>query len=152
MSTSQSLILDIGSDSPYQSSLLYPKNFSYVGLDPKPSSPAEFKILGFAESLPFLNESFDVVAFNTSLDHVQDYHLAIEEAFRVLKRGGTIIVATYAWLHRAQLFNDTQHFHHFREFEIKGVLEERFSISSIKRIEDPKEDTHRYGLYVSGKK
>ena len=146
-----SILLDIGSDIPSQSSVLYPDDMLFIGLDPK-QTVGEFKILGFAELLPFLNESVDAVAFNTSLDHVLDYHLAIEEAWRVLKPNGFIIISTYAWVNRASLLNDNLHFHHFREFEIVGVLKKGFDIVSIKRYEDPKEDTHRYGLYVMGKK
>jgi hypothetical protein len=44
------------------------------------------------------------------------------------------------------------HFHHFREFELFGALENLFSISDVKRYEDPKHASYRYGLYISATK
>jgi ubiquinone/menaquinone biosynthesis C-methylase UbiE len=82
------------------------------------------------------------------LDHILDYHTAIDEAYRVLKPGGQVVIATYAWLERASLLTDSVHFHHFREFEVFGALERHFKIVDVIRYEDPKHATHRYGLYV----
>jgi len=49
---------------------------------------------GDAESIPFRDESFDVVMANFMLYHVSDILKAIGEMHRVLRRGGTFLVAT----------------------------------------------------------
>lgn len=43
---------------------------------------------GFAESLPYADNFFDLVWSWTVLEHVQDYKKAISEIYRVLKPGG----------------------------------------------------------------
>jgi len=141
------LVLDVGSDRPSHSSQLLPSACEYLGLDPY-AGQGEFRIIGLGEILPIRDGSIDAVLFNTSLDHILDYHTAIEEAHRILKPGGCIVIATYAWLERATLLTDDVHFHHFREFEIMGSLERYFQIEDVRRYEDPKHATHRYGLYV----
>lgn len=145
------LILDIGSDRPSHSMQFLPANCEYLGLDPY-AGHGEFRIIGLGEVLPINDSSVDAVLFNTSLDHILDYHTAIDEAHRVLKPGGRVVIATYAWLERATLLTDSVHFHHFREFEIFGSLERHFEIVDVSRYEDPKHTTHRYGLYVMAKR
>jgi len=100
--------------------------------------------------LPIKDKSVDAVLFNTSLDHILDYQTAILEAHRVLKPGGRIVIAAYVWLERATLLTDSVHFHHFREYQILGAVEEYFDIEDIRRYEDPKHAVHRYGFYVKG--
>ncbi len=145
------LALDVGCDRPSHSSQLLPPACEYLGLDPY-AGQGEFRIIGLGEILPIRDESIDAVLFNTSLDHILDYHTAIEDAHRVLKPGGSIVVATYAWIACATLLTDHVHFHHFREFEILGALESYFEIEDIRRYEDPKHAAHRYGLYVRAKR
>lgn len=147
----QGVILDVGSDRPSLSMQLLPRECEYLGLDPY-AGMGEFRIIGLGEVLPIQGQSIDAVLFNTSLDHILDYHTAIEEAYRVIKPGGFIVIATYAWVDRATLLTDSVHFHHFRDFEILGSLERYFQINQIVRYEDPKHAKHRYGLYVMGKK
>ena len=145
------LILDVGCDKPSISCSVYPVQCEYLGIDPSINNN-EFRIVGFGELLPFPDQSFSNVIFNTSLDHILDYHTAIDEAKRVLRQNGIAIVATYAWNERATLLKDNVHFHHFREFEIIGTLNRHFKIIEIKKYKCPKGDTHRYGLYVKAQK
>ena len=145
------LVLDIGSDRPRHSMQFLSANCEYLGLDPY-AGHGEFRIIGLGEILPINDSSVDAVLFNTSLDHILDYHTAIDEAHRVLRPGGRLVIATYAWLERATLLTDSVHFHHFREFEIFGTLEKHFEIEDVRRYEDPKHETHRYGLYVMAKR
>jgi SAM-dependent methyltransferase len=147
----QGNLLDVGCDRPSLSHLFYPSGINYIGLDPSFSND-EFKVLGMAEFLPFTDNTFDFVSFNTSLDHILDYHTALDEAFRVLKKGASLILASYVWKDKATLLSDNVHFHHFREFELFGALESSFSIESIKRYQDPKNKDHRYGIYILAKK
>lgn len=47
---------------------------------------------GVGESLPFDNESFDLITMNQVLEHVQDVDKVLEESFRVLKVGGVLLL------------------------------------------------------------
>lgn len=143
------LVLDVGSDRPSFSVKLFSPQCEYLGIDPY-AGHGEFRIIGLGEILPIRDQSVDVVVFNTSLDHILDYHTAIEEAFRVLKPNGNIIIETNAWLERATLLTDDVHFHHFREFEILASLERYFNILDIVRYEDVKHRSHLYSLFVRG--
>jgi SAM-dependent methyltransferase len=145
------ILLDVGSDKPSHSAALFSNESEYIGLDPY-AQGKEFRVVGLGEVLPFGEDLFDAVIFNTSLDHILDYHTALEEAKRVLKPGGSIVIATYAWLGRASLLSDSVHFHHFREYQIIGALEQGFKIKDVKQYRDPKNSSHRYGLYVRGEK
>jgi SAM-dependent methyltransferase len=144
------IVLDIGSDKPTHSKQFLPQSCNYLGLDPY-ACDGEFRLIGLGEILPVKDSTFDAVLFNTSLDHILDYHTAIEEARRVLKPDGKIVIATYAWIDHATLLTDAVHFHHFREFEVFGVLEKHFEVECVSRYEDPKHAAHRYGLYVRAK-
>jgi len=145
------IVLDVGSDWPSHSMQFLPEDCGYIGLDPY-AGTGEFRLIGLGEILPIADQSVDAVTFNTSLDHILDYHTAISEAHRVLKQRGTIIIASYAWTEKATLLTDAVHFHHFREYELLGAMECLFNIESIKRYEDPKHAAHRYGIYISASK
>jgi SAM-dependent methyltransferase len=120
--TAHGCVLDIGCDSPKISASCFPDSVTYVGLDPLYAERSQFRIAGLAEFLPFADASFDGVAFLTSLDHVFDHHRALAEAQRVLTPGGNLYLASLIWTHDAELYRDSVHFHHFREYEIIGAL------------------------------
>ena len=48
---------------------------------------------GFAENLPFPDESFDFAAFITSICFIKNPDKAIKEAYRILRKEGEIIIA-----------------------------------------------------------
>lgn len=50
-------------------------------------------VKGFAENLPYPDESFDFAAFITSICFIESPDKAINEAYRILKAEGEIIVA-----------------------------------------------------------
>lgn len=152
LKTARGTVLDIGCDSPSRSAGLFPETCSYVGLDPLIESNAEFRIIGLAERLPFSNDSFDGTLLSTSLDHVLDWHEALLEARRVLRQGGKLFLSTLVWEKSADLFRDTEHFHHFRQFEILGALEKYdFRVLRMQRY-NWKNNTHRSGLYLEAEK
>lgn len=140
------LVLDVGCDNPALSRSLFPPGVRYVGIDPGLGPRPEPCLVGMAEFLPFRAESFDGVAFLTSLDHVLDYHAALDEAFRVLKPGGRLFLGTLIWTRRAELVRDNIHFHHFRQHEIEGALAS-FRIDRLTR-HGWKGDDHRFGVYL----
>lgn len=59
-----------------------------------------------AESLPFADDSFDVVVAAWMLYHVSDLHAALGEVRRVLRPGGTFAAATNGDRHLAGLLHD----------------------------------------------
>lgn len=71
-----------------------------VAVDPDAGSVAQARIqapkahlaVGSGEGLGFLNGSFDVVVFTLSLHHHQNGLRALEEAFRVLRPRGCVMV------------------------------------------------------------
>jgi SAM-dependent methyltransferase len=50
------------------------------------------RIRGFAEFLPFSDSCFDFIHMRSCIDHFANPNLALREAFRVLRRGGKLVV------------------------------------------------------------
>lgn len=85
-----------------------PASCNYVSVDPYLSAPTKIPsskfhaysclsrplnfVGGCAEFLPFQNEKFDWVHMRSMLDHVQSPDLALIEARRVLKPGGSLLI------------------------------------------------------------
>lgn len=148
-SFARGVVLDIGcGDGQYVVDLL-PPSCTYVGIDPTGDRHTEARpiLQGTAEFLPFIESSFDTVCFLTSLDHVLDYNLAIEEAQRVLKPGGRLLLATLVWMNRAELWRDDIHWHHFRPGQIEAALE-AFTIEDT-QCYTYGADIHRYGAFIA---
>ena len=79
------------------------KNFSTkTGIDPSRQAIEYAKItvpdadffVGFAEKLPFPDESFDFVYSLEVFEHVQEYDLMVSEMVRVLKKDGVAYIQT----------------------------------------------------------
>lgn len=144
------VVLDVGCDDPKLSRSVFPAGVKYIGLDPVLGPRSEPSLVAMAEFLPLADASVDGVVFLTSLDHVFDHHVAIDEAFRVLRPGGRLYLATLIWTHRASLLHDNIHFHHFRQYEIEGVLR-AFRIDHVTRY-NWKNNDHRFGVYLAATK
>ena len=142
--------LDIGSDDPADIIQLLPSNCRYIGLDPNLKDYKDGVINGMAEFLPFKDNVFDTVMFNTSLDHILDYNLAISEGTRVLKKRGILIISTLVWLEKLELWRDRVHFHHFTPANVEGMFE-NFQIIQSDSYRYGK-DTHRYGAFICAQK
>ena len=143
-------LIDIGCDTPAVSSRLFPASVNYVGLEPSLTISQQFCICGMAELLPFRDQCFENVALLGSLDHILDTHQAMDQAFRVLRPGGCLYLASLVWLRDASLLGDTVHFHHFRDWEIQGLIRE-FNIERVDRY-SWKGDEHRYSIYLKARK
>ena len=147
MAGARGRFLDVGCDDVLLSRGVLHPEVRYVGLEPSPGASARMRVAGYAEFLPFAPECFDAVSFQTSLDHVFDYHLALDEAARVLRPAGTLYLATLLWTHRAHLYTDTVHFHHFRAGQIEAALQHRFHIEEVHAY-NWKDNDHRVGVYL----
>lgn len=81
---------------------------SVTGIDPIPGMLAVAKQLapdikwreGIAESLPFADQTFDVVVSQFGLMFFRDKHQALREMFRVLKPNGRLAIAVWDSLDR----------------------------------------------------
>ena len=146
----EGLVLDVGCDDAALGSSLFSPRSCYLGLDPFCRHLTPFRIIGLGEFLPIRPDCVDVVVFNTTLDHIFDWHRALDEAHRVLRPGGHLVIATLIWTANADLLSDSVHFHHFREYEIVGALS-NFSVEAIERY-DYKGDQHRHGMYLRATK
>lgn len=84
----------------------------YVATDAAPSMVAAARTLGVpaqcvdAQSLPFDDDSFDVVVAAWMLYHVGDLDVTLAEVRRVLRPGGTFVAATNGDRHLAGLLRD----------------------------------------------
>jgi SAM-dependent methyltransferase len=143
-------VLDIGCDSPSISAALFGPETRYLGLDPLYYDRTQFRILGMAEFLPIKGESFDNVCLLSVLDHTLDQHRTLDQAYRVLRPGGTLYFQILVWTAEADVMHDHFHFHHFREYELLGALH-RFEIVEFFRRRW-KNDTHRTSVYIAARK
>jgi SAM-dependent methyltransferase len=87
-------MLDLGCGDKDFEAICRHTNLDYVGLDYSGARP---DLLGDAHALPFKDESFDFVVSFAVLEHLRYPFIAMREAFRVLKSGGTFI-GTVAFL------------------------------------------------------
>jgi len=89
-------LVDIGcGNSPYFE-IFKNKVTKYIAVDLQESLPKkEYRLIdqkvGIAEKLPIDNDSVHIVLSNQVLEHVTDPHKAIQESYRVLKKGGCIL-------------------------------------------------------------
>jgi methionine biosynthesis protein MetW len=93
-------ILDVGCGDARLSSLLLPQVNSITGLDVHQKALAEAKRRGLEtiqtdieRHWPLNDSSFDIILLLDVLEHVSDCEFVLNEAKRVLKESGTIIVA-----------------------------------------------------------
>jgi SAM-dependent methyltransferase len=101
-----------------------------IGLDWSASSLARARRLGLtvvrggvdAPGLPFAAESADVVIMSELIEHLVDTDAALDEAFRVLKPGGSLLLSTpnlAAWYNRGLVALGVQPV--FSEVSLHGV-------------------------------
>ena len=69
-------------------------DITFFGIDPFDDKiERKFKFTcGIGEELPYFNETFDCVLFASTIDHMIDPQLALKEAYRVLKPGGSLVI------------------------------------------------------------
>lgn len=104
-------VADIGGGTghTYCSFFQYPESIEYFLVDPnirllhdqffrifpKLSYLPMAHILAKAESLPFIDESFDLTMSLASIDHMEDYKIFIQEAKRITKKDGLIFISSH---------------------------------------------------------
>lgn len=80
------------------------------------SAKADISLNLGVDSLPFDDESVDLIFSDHTIEHVENYINLIEEIHRVLKKGGCLLVGVpYVTLTKYHLVNP-YHLHNFNEF------------------------------------
>lgn len=97
------VLLDVACGGGLSAPHLAGKGYRVVGVDLSAMSLREARRHGFdavakadITRLPFADKSFDVVTAGQCLEHVTEPFVVVEEACRVLRPGGTLIVDTIA--------------------------------------------------------
>ncbi|MEJ5165878.1 MAG: class I SAM-dependent methyltransferase [Thermoanaerobaculia bacterium] len=73
--------------------------FLPIGIDLDPGAVFHSKkkgirtILGSLENLPFKDETFPLIISSETLEHLEDYKKGISEFYRIIKKGGVLIVS-----------------------------------------------------------
>ncbi|CAB4572657.1 unannotated protein [freshwater metagenome] len=94
-SNSMSKVIDVGSGSQWPKKEFENNNFTYLGGDVKDSShfpKQDFTLVD--ESLPFESNSTDIVLSFSVLEHLNSPMKSIQEAERILKKGGMLVLQT----------------------------------------------------------
>jgi ubiquinone/menaquinone biosynthesis C-methylase UbiE len=94
-------ILEVGGGQGGLTALLYPRsqitnidfNPEYAQAPCNQQEQVKF-VCGDATALPFENHSFDAITMFDLLEHVPDHKKAVEEALRVLRPGGFLLVSS----------------------------------------------------------
>jgi 2-polyprenyl-3-methyl-5-hydroxy-6-metoxy-1,4-benzoquinol methylase len=87
---------------------------------------------GDAEELAFASESFDLVIASEVVEHLWQPQSFLDEAHRVLKVGGYMIIETPEG---EEGLNYDSHRHFFTVERLKHMLSTRFTLSEVKRLE-----------------
>lgn len=113
----QGFLLDIGcGEKPYRE--LFSHVEQYIGMDIPPNGKAD--IQGDAMSLPFRAASFHTILCNEVLEHVPEPSIVMEEALRVLKEGGILILTTpQTW----GLHHEPHDFYRYTKYGLKYLSE-----------------------------
>ncbi|WP_198014770.1 methyltransferase domain-containing protein [Hippea sp. KM1] len=118
---------------------------------------------GFAENLPFMDEEYDFILIAVTICFVKDPKKTLKEAYRVLKKGGKIIVAIVdkasaigkEYLNKKEKGRFYRYVTFFSAEELQNILKETgFEIEntyqtlfgrSIKEIDKPQDFKEGYG-------
>jgi SAM-dependent methyltransferase len=122
--------LDLGcGNKPYQS-LYKPLTNSQVGCDVVQSDENSVDVLCPATDLKFNSNQFDTVLCTQVLEHVFEHNKLMEEAFRVLKPGGHLILTVpFVW----ELHEQPYDFFRYTKYALKELFERTgFKIDYVK--------------------
>ncbi|MEM2263940.1 MAG: class I SAM-dependent methyltransferase [Nitrososphaerota archaeon] len=105
----------------------------------------DLDIIGIAENMPLLSESFDSVAILEVIEHLKNPEKTLEEIHRVLKKGGQVIVSTpnvtFSWKILWWLWSHTigrrwlnLHTNEFNEKTLVKLFSKYFKIKNIRKV------------------
>tara|TARA_R110002072_G_scaffold29809_10_gene93764 strand:- start:226 stop:909 length:684 start_codon:yes stop_codon:yes gene_type:complete len=82
------------------------------------------------EEIKFPSESFDKVVSFSMIEHIPNYLEIFEETFRIIKKGGELIVSVDSFSH----FNEKQRAVHQKTFEVQKYFEKQELYDLLKEI------------------
>lgn len=123
-------VLEIGCGTGNVSSFLSQKQYSVTGCEFFAEAlgmawPGFIKVQGDSNTLPFKDNSFDIIGLFDVLEHFEDETALIKEALRVVRKGGIIVVTVPA---RAELWSQADelslHKRRYTKKRLQQVLSE----------------------------
>ena len=123
-------LLDIGcGNKPYENMFAGCIN-QYIGCDVVQSSDSRVDVICPATAIPLEDESFNTVLCTQVIEHVADHRRLLQEAFRLLQKGGTLILSGPMYW---PLHEEPHDFFRFTEHGFRYLLEDiGFVITKIK--------------------
>jgi SAM-dependent methyltransferase len=84
------------------------------------------------DKLPFKNNFFDFIMAKSSIEHIHNIYHAMDELFRVLKKGGKIVILTCDWRKNYKIFfDDVDHKTPFTKYSLNDLLL-RYDFKNVK--------------------
>lgn len=123
-------VLDIGcGNKPYEP-LFKEVSTSYTGCDVVQSDLQKVDVICPATRLGFTDERFDTVFSTQVIEHVDDPFQMLKESFRVLKKGGYLILsAPFTW----ELHEEPYDYYRYTKYGLQAMLEKQgFQVVQIK--------------------
>lgn len=123
-------LLDLGCGNKPFETLYAPVSSSQIGCDIIQSDKNKVDVICPVTELAFHNELFDTVLCTQVLEHVFEHDKMMQEVFRVLKPGGTVILTVpFAW----ELHEEPYDFFRYTKHALKQLFESTgFEINYIK--------------------
>ena len=113
-------LLDIGcGNKPYES-MFDGRIVEYFGCDVVQSSLNRVQVICEATHIPLASRSFDTVFSTQTIEHVSDHQRLLDEAFRLLKPGGHLIISGPMYWH---LHEEPYDYFRFTRYGFKYLLE-----------------------------
>lgn len=122
-------VLDVGcGNKPYRS--LFKNNITeYTGCDINQNKFNTVDIICNVLEIPLPDESFDTVLCTQVIEHVYDHKSLLKEAYRLLKKGGVIILSGPLYW---PVHGEPEDFFRFTKYGFRQLLEEcGFSITEV---------------------
>ena len=127
-------LIDIGCGTKPYKKLLAPYVTEHIGVDHQETLHKRTNInrVGTAYNIPAENAEFDCALCTAVLEHLEEPELALQECWRVLKRGGVAIYSVpFIW----HLHEEPRDFYRFSRYGLKYLFEKvGYEIIEIKAL------------------
>lgn len=119
------LVLDVACGRGDQSKALTNLGYTVYGIDKQDTGLLNFKKYDISSKskFPFKNNTFDFVIFKSIIEHLtpKEIEKCFKEIYRVLKKGGRLIIMTPEWYHMYKYFYED--FTHRSPFTKRSLLD-----------------------------